>query len=157
MQRTREVRAVRETLSALSLGVVLASIAHGGEFKVHHWPTAFIPQEVCDIPVMMDVSQLWVCRVLGTPVKLLPVGGVGNFEGCGSILVQCNSNVTLTCSIDPTGEIQGTYSASLAESDIDAPGGTTKLCVTLTDAVPGGQAGRTNVKVAIVKITVSPR
>ena len=75
-------------MSSLTLTVVLASIVCGGEFKVHHWPTAFIPQEVCEIPVEMDLSGLRVCRVLGTPIKLLPVGGVGNFEGCGSVLVQ---------------------------------------------------------------------
>jgi hypothetical protein len=151
------VRAVREKLSALTLAALLASIAQSGEIKVHHWPTAFIAQEVCDIPVMMDVQGLWLCRVVASPVKLLPVGGVGNFEGCSNVLVQCNFDVTLTCSIIPTGEIQGTYSASLAETDIDAPFGTTELCVTLTDAVPGGQAGRKNLKVAIVKITVTPR
>jgi hypothetical protein len=148
---------VREKLSALALAVLLAPIAQSGEFKIHHWPTAFIPQEVCNIPVEMDLDMLSMCRVLGTPVKLLPVGGVGNFEGCGSVLVQCNFNVSLTCEIVPTGEIQGTYSASLAESDIDAPGGITKLCVTLTGAVPGGQAGRKNLKVAVVTIKVSPR
>jgi hypothetical protein len=147
----------REKLGALALAILLASAAQAGEFKIHHWPTAFIPQEVCEIPVEMDVGGLRICRVLATRIKLQPVGGVGNFEGCGNVLVQCNFNVTLMCSIVPTGVIQGTYSASLSESDIDAPGAVTELCVSLSDAAPGGQAGRTNVKVAVVKITVAPR
>lgn len=147
---------VREKLSALTLTVILASVVYGGEIKVHHWPTAFISQEVCDIPVMMDVQGLWVCRAFAASVKLLPVAGVGNFEGCSTVLVQCNFNLTLTCSIIPTGVVQGTFAASLSETDIDAPGGTTELCVTLTDAPPAGQPGR-NLRVAVVKLTVSPR
>ncbi|UCD50320.1 MAG: hypothetical protein JSW27_22675 [Phycisphaerales bacterium] len=150
---------VREMLRVLALAAFLASTARGGEIKIHNWPSKFLSQEIpgCEIPVTMDVDVAPMCRILGTPVKLLPDDVVGTFKGCGQLLVQCTHGVTLRHSIVPTGVVQGTYSASLSPSDFDAPGGSADLCVTLTDAQPGGYAGRTNVQVATVKITVSSR
>ena len=148
---------VRERLTALAYVLLLASSVQGGELKLHRWPMS-APQAipVHDIPVLMDVVDASVCRVVGTPVKLLRVAA-RTFEGCGSVLVQCSINVTLSCSIVPTGAVPGTYSASLSQEDIDAPGGVTRLCVKLTDAHPGGEAGKTNVEVAIVTIRVCAR
>ena len=148
---------VREMLMVLVLAVLLASTLPAGEIKTHHWPSTYVSQEIpgFQIPVVMDVGIV-ACRVLGTTVKLLQVGA-GTFEGCGSVQVQCGHNVALSCSIVPTGVVQGTYSASLSPSDVDAPGGISQLCVGLTDARPGGQAGRRNVRVAVVRITVTSR
>jgi hypothetical protein len=146
---------VREKLIILVMVMLLLPAVQAGEIKLHHWPARYIPQEICEIPVLMDVAFV-SCRVIGSRVKLLQVGA-GAFEGCSTVLVSCTLDVTLSCSITPRGVVEGTYAASLSQSDIDAPGGNTKLCVTLTDAEPGGQAGRKNVRVATVTITVSTR
>ncbi len=148
---------VGHKLTALACALLLTSGAFGGELKLHHWPmSAPRATPVHDIPVFMDVADTSTCWVTGTPVKLLPVG-YRTFEGCSTVLVQCSIDVTLTCSIVPTGVVPGTYSASLTASDIDAPGGSTRLCVRLTDAHPAGEPGRTNVQVATVTIRVCAR
>jgi hypothetical protein len=138
---------------------LLVSVAQGGEIKIHDWPSKFLSQEIpgCEIPVTMDVNISPTCQVLGTSIKLLSTEVVGTYEGCGYLLVQCSYGVTVRHSVVSKGVVQGTYSSSLSQSDFDAPGGTADLCVTLTDAQPGGYAGHTNVQVATVKITVSSR
>jgi len=146
---------VREKLGTLALVILLASSVRAGDIKFHHWPASFVSQEICEIPVVMDVGLVG-CRLSGFRIKLRQVG-VGAFKGCGSVYVQCTDNVTLSCSIVPTGVVPGTYAASLAESDFNAPGGTTRLCVTLTDAQAGSQGGRRNVRVAVVTVTLSSR
>jgi len=150
---------VREMLRVLALSALLLSTARGGEIKIHRWPTEFIPQEIpgCEIPVTIDVDIAPRLQILGTSIKLLPTNVVGTFKGCGYLLVQCNYSVTLRHSVVSTGVVQGTYTSSLSQTTFDAPGGISDLCVTLTDAQPGGYAGRTNVQVATVQITVSSR
>ncbi len=147
---------VQRRMGALLVMSCLVSVAAGGEIKLYSWPETYAAQEFCDIGVFMDIEIVPSCTITPTPVKLQPVG-VATFEGCSSLLVQCNFNLTLSSSIVPTGVVQGRYSASLSERDIDAPGGTTQLCVRLEDALPGGQAGTKGVQVAVVKITVAPR
>lgn len=150
---------VRELLTAVTWATLLASTARCGEIKSHRWPTDFVPQEIpgCEIPVTMDVESAPVCRVLGTSIKLAPTDIVGRFEGCGNVLVQCTVGVALSCSISSTGVVQGVYSTSLSPSEFISPGGIANLCVTLTDAVPGGRAGLMNVRVATVAITITSR
>lgn len=154
------VKMVREKLTALALAALLLPGAQGGEIKAHRWPSKFLVQEIpgSEIPVVMDVMPIRTCRLRGRPIKLRPSGTeAGRFEGYGDLLVQCNVTVTLSCSIAPTGVVEGKYSASLSESKVDAPGGTVRLFVTLTDAVPGGKAGSRNVRVATVTIRLSVR
>lgn len=150
---------VRETLRVLALSALLLSTARAGEIKIHRWPIN-VEQEIpeFEVPVTMDVEFApIITQVLGTSIKLLPTEVVGTFKGCGYLLVQCSNGITLRHSVVPTGKVEGTFSSSLSRSDFDAPGGLADLCVTLTDALPGGYAGRTNVQVAMVRITVSSR
>lgn len=143
-------------LAALLLAFWLVSVAAGGEIKLHSWPQFYESQPFCDVPVLIDIEVVPSCTVTTRSVTLEPVG-VGTYEGCSNLRVQCNYTLTLSCSIVPTGVVPGRYSVSLGEHDIDAPGGTTQLCVRAEDVVPGGPAGRTSMMVARVKITIAQR
>jgi hypothetical protein len=147
-------------LATIALAGFLASVVHAGEIKIHRWPRQFVQDavRVCDIPVVMDTNpvRFSAIRIVAGPLKLQPVG-VGIYEGCRDLLVSCSHNVTLHCSIEPTGAVDGNYSASLANPDVDAPGGTTQLCVKLIDARVEGLLALKNVQVAVVKIGVSVR
>jgi hypothetical protein len=136
---------------------LLTGPAPAGEIKLHVWPTGFIPQEVTTIPVVMDVGFWMEIVNQNTKIKLQQIN-IHTYEGCADIQVRTNFNLTLSCSITPTGAIQGQYSASIDGADIDAPGGTATVCARLTNANLAGKPGGTkNVQVATVTIKVVPR
>jgi len=149
---------LKRSLIAVAAVAVLASIAPAGEIKLHNWPTKFIPQEIAEIPVVMDVG-FWV-RIKDQDklkIKLNQVD-IHTYSGCTDMVVQCNFDLTLSCSISPTGEVGGKYSCSINGADIFAPGGTAEVCATLKEANLGDQPGGSkNVKVATVKISVVPQ
>ena len=147
-------------LATIALAGFLASAAHAGEIKIHRWPREFVQDavQVCEIPVVMDINpvRFSAIRIVAGPLELQPVD-VGIYEGCRDLLVICSHDVTLRYSIEPTGLVDANYSASIANPDVDAPGGTTQLCVKLTDARLERLFALTNVQVAVVKIGVSVR
>jgi hypothetical protein len=149
---------LKRSLIAVAAVAVLASIAPAGEIKIHNWPCAFIPQEIAEIPVVMDIGY-WV-RIKDQDklkIKLNQIS-VHEYEGCTDMKVECNFDITLSCSISPTGAVGGKYSCSLNGADVNAPGGTVQVCAKLKDANLGDQPGGSkNVKVATVKISVVPR
>jgi hypothetical protein len=83
---------------------------------------------------------------------------IHTYEGCTDLQVVTNFNLTLSCSITPTGAIAGQYSATIDGADIDVPGGTATVCAKLKNADLSGKPGGTkNVQVATVTIKVVPR
>ena len=50
---------LKKSLFAVALVALLAATVPAGEIKIHDWPTTFVPQELTDIPVVMDVGY-WV-------------------------------------------------------------------------------------------------
>jgi hypothetical protein len=149
---------LKRSLIAVAAVAVLASIAPAGEIKLHNWPCQFIPQEIAEIPVVMDVG-FWV-RIKDQDklkIKLNQVD-IHTYEGCTTMTVQCNFDLTLSCSISATGAVGGKYSCSVSPADINAPGGTADVCAKLKEANLGDQPGGSkNVKVATVTIKVVPR
>lgn len=136
---------------------LLATTAPAGEIKLHIWPTQFIPQEVTTIPVLMDVGFWMEIVNQNTKIKLQQID-IHTYEGCTDLQVRTNFNLTLSCSIKPTGTIAGQYSASINNPDINAPGGTATVCAKLKNADLSGKPGGTkNVQVATVTIKVVPR
>ena len=137
---------------------LLATTAQAGEIKIHDWPCEFIFQELSTIPVVMDVGY-WVRIKDQSKLKIkLQQKSIHEYEGCTDMKVECNLNVSLSCSISATGAVPGQYSASLNPADIDTPGGTVTVCAKLKNAdlskTPGGSK---NVHVATVTIKVKPR
>jgi hypothetical protein len=147
----------RRSLLIGLLAVVCASAAPAGEIKFHVWPVAPVPQEIAAIPVLMDIG-FWIQIVNQDAVIKLQQITIHTYEGCTDLLVRTNTNIRLSCTIEPTQAIPGTYTCSVSPADIDIPGGTTRVCARLTNANLAGRPGGTrNVRVATVTIRVVPR
>jgi hypothetical protein len=149
---------VKKSLFAVAAVALLAVAAQAGEIKIHDWPCEFIAQEVTTIPVVMDVGY-WIKIKDQDKLKIkLAQKDIYMYEGCTDMKVECNLNITLSCSISATGAVPGKYSCSLNPADVDSPGGTVSVCAKLKDAdlskTPGGSK---NVHVATVTIKVLPR
>jgi hypothetical protein len=144
----------------LFLGLALAlpaAAVSAGEIKLHVWPTQYIPQEVTTIPVVMDVGFWMEIVNQNTKIKLQQIN-IHTYEGCTDLEVRTNFNLTLSCSITPTGAIQGQYAAFIDGPNINVPGGIATVCARLTNANLSGKPGGTkNVQVATVTIKVVPR
>jgi hypothetical protein len=149
---------LKKSLFAVAAVALLAVAAQAGEIKIHEWPCEFIFQEVAQIPVVMDVG-FWVKIKDQDKLKIkLSQKSIHEYEGCTDMKVECNLNISLSCSISATGAVPGDYSCSLNPADVDSPGGTVTVCAKLANADLGGTPGGSkNVHVATVKIKVLPR
>jgi len=149
---------VKKSLFAIAAVALLAVAAQAGEIKIHDWPCEFISQEVATIPVVMDVGY-WIRIKDQDKLKIkLTQKSIHEYEGCTDMKVECNLNISLSCSISATGAVPGKYSCSVNPADVDSPGGTVSVCATLKDADLGGTPGGSkNVHVATVTIKVKPR
>ena len=147
----------RKRLLALVLLALLPTMTSAGEIGLHCWPIRFAPMEVAQIPVVLDVGY-WVNFLNRTStIKLHPIN-VRTYEGCLPLRVICNFNLSLRCTITPTGAVPGRYSCSITDGWIDAPGGTATICARLEDAdLIEVYAGTRNVSVATVTVVVAPR
>jgi hypothetical protein len=158
--RGKEGKKMKKSLFLVAAVALLAASAHAGEIKIHEWPCVFIKQEIpgLEIPVTMDVGY-WVHIKDQDKIKIkLSQVSIHEYEGCTDMVVETNFNLSMSCTISPTGAVGGKYSCSVSPADIDAPGGTTTVCAKLKEANLGDQAGgKKNVKVATIKIWVVPR
>jgi len=149
---------LKKSLFVVAAVALLAVAAQAGEIKYHSWPTTFVPMEITEIPVTMDVGY-WV-QIKDQDklnIKLAQVN-VHTYEGCTDMVVKCNFDLSLSCSISANGNIPGDYSCSINGADIPAGGATATVCAKLTNADLGGQpGGTTNVQVATVTIWVVPQ
>jgi hypothetical protein len=151
------VNMLRRRLSVIASVVLLATVAHAGEVKVHQWPAQFVPLEVTSYPVVMDIGY-WMEIVNQLDVIKLQQVTINKYQGCIDVKVRTNFALLLSCSITPTGAVSGTYTATLKDAAINPPYGVSKLCVTLTNPNLTGQPGGSrNVHVATVVVRVMPR
>lgn len=148
---------LRQSLLATWAVALLATAASAGELRSRCWPVHYVPQEIVDIPVVMDVG-FWVDIVNQDDIIKLQQVSIHQYEGCLDLEVLCNFNLTLSCSIVSTGAIEGQYGCFMQKPDVDLPGGTATVCAQLDNAKLGGQPGGSrNVHVATVTIRVVPR
>jgi hypothetical protein len=154
----KEVKMLKKSLFAVALVALLAATAPAGEIKIHSWPTTFVPQELTDIPVVMDVGY-WVYIKDQHKLKIkLQQKSIHEYEGCTNVAIQCNFSLKTSCSISATGAVPGKYSCSVQNGDLDSPGGTVTVCAQLKEANLGGTAGGSkDVHVATVTLKVAPR
>jgi hypothetical protein len=156
---------LKKSLFVVAAVTLLAMAAQAGEIKIHNWPTSYIPQEVTEIPVLMDIGY-WVSIKDQDKLKIkLQQKNIHEYEGCTDIKVSCNFELTLSTSIsqyvDPVSgaKIDGKYSSSVSPADLD-PGleQTATVCAKLIEAdlstITGGSK---DVRVATVKVKVVPR
>jgi hypothetical protein len=159
--RHRSVSAARRSMVGWVIVAAVTSAAlpcGAGELQGHQWPCAFVWQDVpVAIPVCMDVVFVPTISIVASSIRLQQTGPT-SYHGCGALYVQCNFALTLTCAIEPTGAVPGEYACTIANPDIDAPGGGANVCVDLQNADVGAELGvRRSVTVAIVTITVTSR
>jgi len=156
---------LKKSLFVVAAVTLLAVAAQAGEIKIHNWPTSYIPQEVTEIPVLMDVGY-WVSIKDQDKLKIkLQQKDIHTYEGCTDIKVSCNFDLTLSTSIsqyvDPVSgaKIDGKYSSSVNPADINAGvDQTATVCATLKEANLSTVTGGTkDVRVATVKVKVVPR
>jgi len=147
----------RHCLIVLCAVALLATASPAGELKHGYWPSSYVPQELVDIPVLMDIG-FWVHVLNQDDVIKLRQVSIHEYEGCLDLEVLCNFKLTLSCSITPTDAVEGQYSCSMQGADIDPPQGIAKVCAQLREANLGSQPGGSrDVQVATVTIRVVPR
>jgi hypothetical protein len=158
VKERKELKMTRKILLSMAVLLTLALYAPAGEIKIHQWPTAFIPQEVTTVPVVMDVGFYVRIEDKDNLRIKLQQTAINRYRGCTDVKVSTNFNMTLSCDIASTGAVGGKYSCSVSPADLDSPGGTVQVCAELEDAdligVPGGTR---DVHVATVTIKVVPR
>jgi hypothetical protein len=149
---------MKKVLFAVAAVALLAMTAQAGEIKIHEWPCKFIPQEVTTIPVVMDVGY-WIKIKDQDKLKIkLNQKSIHEYEGCTDIKIETNVNIEVSVSVSATGAVPGKYSASINDANVDAPGGTRTVCVTLKEADLSKTAGGSkDVHVATVSVKVVPR
>lgn len=154
---------MKKELFAVAVLVLMAGVGQAGEIKYHEWPTTLVPQEIATIPVTMDVGYWIRIKDQGDLVIKMTQQTIHTYFGCVNAVVETNTCLAFSCSIssvvrDGSAVVPGTYSCSVAPSNIDAPGGTLSICARLADADLGRVAGGTkNVHVANVTLRVVPR
>ena len=156
---------LKKSLFAVAVVALLAAVAPAGEIKLHDWPTSYIPQELTDIPVLMDIG-FW-CYIKDQDklkIKLAQTqqteAAKHNYEGCTDVTIQSNFDMKLSCSISKNGAVNGDYSCSVTPSTLSVGGGTVSVCAKITKAVlnTGGLVGGTkDLQVATVTLKVAPQ
>jgi hypothetical protein len=149
---------LKKSLFVVAAVAMLAGAAQAGDLKIHTWPTTFVPQEICTIPVVMDIGYWVRIKDQGSlKIKLLQTSTLV-YEGSTAMTVECNFPITLSSSISADGPVGGHFSCGIDNPDVDPTGATVNVWAKLTNAdLKGATAGEKNVKVATVKIKVVPR
>jgi hypothetical protein len=99
-----------------------------------NWPATYTPQDICVIPVKMDVG-FWIkvnsCKDLVLKLKQVEIH---KYSGTVDVTLVCNVNIKLSVSWSlASGVNLGGYgsSASVTPSSLAAPGGTVTVSLTL--------------------------
>ena len=160
-ERVTSVTACRAEAAGVVLVVMMAvtMACSAAEIKGHTWPCSFVRQTIPDlqIPVVMEVEQVFSFHI-GPAVVILDRVSEGTYRGCSPLPVICSFDLTMACSIEPTGVVPGEYSCSIDPPEISAPMGMATLCAEVTNArLDDLPAGKKSLLVAMIKIRVTPR
>jgi hypothetical protein len=127
----------------------------------YNWPAAYLMQDICVIPVKMDVG-FWIkvngCKDL---VMKLSQVEIHKYSGTLDISIVCNVNIKLEASFTKgTGmPSMGTDFCTVTPSTLDAPGGTVVLALKIKDVDLAGftsaQVG-TCIQIGTVTLKVRP-
>jgi len=125
-----------------------------------NWPATYSSQDVCVIPVKMDVG-FWVkvnsCKDLVLKLKQVEIH---KYSGTVDVSINCNVSMKLSVSWSKDANVNlGSYSSSVgvAPSTIDAPGGTCTISLTLSSVdLQNMQGGVNCLQVGTVTLKVAP-
>ncbi len=156
---------LKKSLFAVAVVTLLAAMAPAGEIKIHDWPTSYIPQELTDIPVLMDIG-FW-CYIKDQDKLKIELSQTAqtdaakhNYEGCTDVTIQCNFDMKLSCSIAGNGAVKGDYSCSVTPDTLSVGGGTVSVCAKIKKAelnTTGLVGGTKDLQVATVTLKVAPQ
>jgi hypothetical protein len=116
-----------------------------------------VPVQLTHINVVMDVGY-WIDFVNRPDViKLEPVD-LTTYQGYTNLQVHCNFDLSMSCTITPTGEIPGRYSCWIDGDEIHAPQGTARVYARLEKAnIAAQMGGSRNIHVATITVRITPR
>jgi hypothetical protein len=162
---------LKKSLFAVAVVTLLAAMAPAGEIKLHDWPTSYIPQELTDIPVLIDVGfWCWVKDQDKLKIKMSQTsvasdaanGGEGkhNYEGCTTVYVESNFDLVMSSSFSVTPpndskwvKIDGGDTATMS-----AGNHTFNVCAYVNGMKLGGLVGGAkDVQIGTVTLKVAPQ
>jgi len=148
---------MKKALFVVAAVAMLAVVAQAGEFKTHTWPCTPTPVQITTIPVKMDIGYWVNIPDQGDLSITMTQQTIHSYSGCTNMKVQTNSNLTLSCSITPVGNVGGDYSCSVNPSTVGMGETTVQVCASLVNAnLMNVAGGTTGLKVADVKVFVVP-
>jgi len=150
---------MKKGLLIVAAVLMLAGSLQAGDIKLHQWPCQFVAQQLMTIPVIMDIGY-WI-RVKDQSKKIKLVQSTGsyyNYDGCITIKVDCNFNVTLSATIAEFGTDVGNFTCDITPTQLlPGVGQNVVVCAHLTGAdLSIATGGTTGVQVAVVTIKVVP-
>jgi hypothetical protein len=125
-----------------------------------NWPATYTAQDICVIPVQMDVG-FWI-KVNGCKDLILKLKQVQIHKYSGTVDVSLVSNVNIKLSVSwsksSTVNLGGySSSASVSPGTLDAPGGTATISLTLSDVdLSNLTGGTTCLQVGTITLKVAP-
>lgn len=126
----------------------------------YNWPATYQYQDICVIPVRMDVG-FWI-KVNGAKdlVMTLKQVEIHKYSGSVDVSINCNVNIELSVAWSKLASIDlGSYSstATVTPSTLNAPGGTVTVGLALTNVdLSKLQGGQNCVQVGTLTLKVRP-
>jgi hypothetical protein len=127
----------------------------------YNWPATYDYQDICVIPVKMDVG-FWikVSNAKDLVLKLKQVE-IHKYSGSVDVAIVCNVNIQLSAAWTKTDGVNlgGSYtsSASVTPSTLAAPGGTVTVGLTLANVdLSNLQGGQNCLQVGTITLRVRP-
>ncbi len=149
---------MKKALFAVAAVALLAVSVQAGEIKTHSWPCTFTPLDITTIPVVMDVGY-WVSITNQSGLKItLSQMDLHWYQGCATMKMKTNTNLTVSATIEKSGAIPGNYSTWIEGTNTISMGSTdVVVCAKVENADLSAQpGGTTGVNVATVTIWVVP-
>ena len=123
----------------------------------YNWPAVYESQDICVIPVKMDVG-FWIkvnnCKDLVLNLKQV---SIHKYSGTVDVTIVSNVNIALSVSYSQTANIGGSGNPTVSPNTLDAPGGTVTVSLTRNDVdlsqVAGGQ---NSLQIGTVTLKVRP-
>jgi len=125
-----------------------------------NWPSQYIDQDLCVIPVKMDVG-FWIkvnsCKDLVLKLKQVEIH---KYSGTLDVSIVSNVNIKMSVSWSKDSSVNlGGYSSSagISPSTLNAPGGTATISLTLSSVDLSNLVGGTNcLQVGTITLKVAP-
>ena len=155
-------------LLGLAAAALFALPAFAGEKKIESWDGfwTWYPQLVKEFPVKLKIP--WFIRIVNEKnweiqLEQVECAALGRsdgdwpcFKGCNNLEISCNFNCHIECGINYS-YLPGMWDCWESPSDIDAPGGSSTICVKLWKADLLSMPAGTDQTVAQADIWVKPR